>query len=96
MVPCIGGTLDEYMEGWVELSAPVPVDTQFRIAVGYLEGPNGNCNNVQYLQDLYVTISAGEMYGLLTCNNGAPFISSSGATICYDNVQLVESPYPQC
>ena len=94
MVPCIGGTLDDYMEGWVDLSAPTPTDATFRLVVGWLEGPNGNCSNVQLTQDLYVDIEAGESSGLLTCNNGAPFISSSGATIC--SVQLVESPYPEC
>ena len=94
MAPCIGGTLDEYMEGWVDLSAPTPTDVTFRLVVGWLEGLNGNCSNVQYIQDLYVDIEAGQSYGLLTCNNGAPFISSSGATIC--SVQLIETPYPEC
>ena len=94
MAPCIGGTLDDYMEGWVDLSAPTPIAATFRLVVGWLEGPNGNCNNVQNIQDLYVDIEAGESYGLLTCDNGAPFISASGATIC--SVQLVESPYPDC
>jgi hypothetical protein len=94
MAPCIGGTLDEYMEGWVDLSAPTPTAATFRLVVGWVEGLNGNCSNVQYIQDLYVDIEAGESSGLLTCNNGAPFISVSGATIC--SVQLVETPYPEC
>ena len=93
MAPCIGGTVDEYMEGYVNLSAPVPQDTQFTLLVGWLEGPNGNCNNSQYFQVLYVNVEAGQSDGLLTCPY-APFISSSGATIC--SVQLFESPYPEC
>ena len=93
MAPCIGGTVDEYMEGYVNLSGVVSQDTTFTLIVGWLEGPNGNCDNPQYFQILNVTVEAGQSDGLLTCPY-APFISSSGATIC--DVSLFDSPYPEC
>lgn len=94
MVPCIGGTVDEYMEGYVYLENPVTVDTVFQITVNYIPGTvSGNCSNPNSQQDLYVTVLAGQDQGLLTCPE-APFINSNGATIC--SSELSYSPYPQC
>lgn len=94
MVPCIGGTVDEYMEGYVYLDNPVTVDTEFVIIANYIPGTTvGNCSNPTQQQYLYVTVPAGENQGLLTCPQ-APFINSNGATIC--SSELYESPIPLC
>ena len=94
MAPCIGGTLDEYMEGYVNLSSPAPAEAIFTLRVGYIpDTVYGNCNNVLTYEDLTVTVAAGDTDGLLTCPY-APFISSSGATIC--TVELYDGPYSEC
>lgn len=94
MAPCIGGTLDEFMEGYVQLSGPAPSDLTFTIEVGYGEGTNFNCANQQVFEQLFVNIEAGQDFGILDCSNGAPFISFQGATIC--TATLSNSPLPLC
>jgi hypothetical protein len=94
MAPCIGGTLDEYMEGSIELSAVTPVEATFELLVGYIDGtPSGNCGNPLVYETLTVTVEAGQSSGLLTCPY-APFINSNGATIC--TVDFVTGDYPIC
>ena len=94
MVPCIGGTVDDHMEGYIVLNNQVTVDTEFAIIANFISGtPSGNCNNPTQQQYLYVTVPAGENQGLLTCPQ-APFINSNGATIC--SVELYDSPIPLC
>ena len=94
MAPCIGGTVDDYMEGYVDLSDITPVEAQFTLRVYYIPGTtSGNCNNVQDEIDLNVIVEAGEQYGLLTCPQ-APFIDFNGATIC--SVEFVFGDYPLC
>jgi hypothetical protein len=94
MVPCIGGTLDEYMEGSIELSAVTPAAATFELLVGYIDGtPSGNCGNPLVYETLTVTVEAGQSSGLLTCPY-APFINSNGATIC--TVDFVTGDYPIC
>lgn len=94
MAPCIGGTLDEYMEGSIELSAVTPVEATFQLSVGYIDGtPSGNCNNTLVYETLTVTVEAGQSSGLLTCPY-APFINSNGATIC--TVEYLTGDYPLC
>jgi len=93
MTSCFGGGNDEYMEGFVELSEPTPVDAEFTITVGYYDGQLGNCNDPQNTQQLIVTVFAGDTVGVLDCTNGAPFINSNGATICQ---QSISGPYPEC
>ena len=94
MVPCIGGTLDDYMEGYVNLSDITPILAQFILRVDYIAGtPSGDCNNPTQQIDLDVEVAAGQSQGLLTCPQ-APFIDSKGATIC--SVQLISGTYPEC
>jgi hypothetical protein len=82
MVNCIGGSVDEYMEGSVTLSGPAPSNLQFTLTVGYISGTtNGVCTNLNDFIDLIVTVNAGDTFGILTCPL-APFIDSNGATIC--------------
>jgi hypothetical protein len=95
MAPCIGGTVDEYMEGFVNLSAITPTDAEFTIDVAYIPGSNiADCNNQNDFITLSVTVPAGTDNGLLNCDNGAPFIDFDGATICSSS--LADGPYPLC
>ena len=94
MVPCIGGTVDDYMEAYIVLDNPVTVETIFEILVNYISGtPSGNCSNPTSQQTMFVTVLAGENQGQVTCPQ-AVFINSNGATIC--TVELVNSPYNVC
>ena len=94
MAPCVGGSADDYMEGYIDLSGVTPVDAYFTIKVNYIPGsPTANCANLQSEIDLTVTVYAGESQGLLTCPQ-APFIDFNGATIC--STQVIDGPYPLC
>ena len=94
MVPCIGGTLDDYMEAEVTLQNNVSVDTTFTMRVYYIPGtPLGNCNNTQSTIDIDVTVPAGQNTYLVTCGE-APFIDEGGATIC--SFELIDPPFPLC
>ena len=94
MVQCNGGALDEYMEGYVELSDSPPISAYFTLRVDYIPGTtSGDCNNPTQQIDLDVEVVAGQSQGLLTCPQ-APFINSGGATIC--SVQLISGTYPEC
>jgi len=94
MAPCIGGSADDYMEGFVNLDSITPVDAVFEILVGYIPGTQiGNCNNQNDFVSLFVTVEAGNSNGLLTCPN-APFIDFNSATIC--STTLVSGPYNEC
>ena len=94
MAPCIGGSADDYMEGYIDLSGITPVDAIFTIKVNYIPGSTtANCSNLQNEIDLTVTVYAGESQGLLTCPQ-APFIDFNGATIC--SSQVIDGPYPLC
>jgi hypothetical protein len=94
MVPCIGGSADDYMEGFVNLDSITPVEAVFEILVGYIPGTQiGNCNNQNDFVSLFVTVEAGNSNGLLTCPN-APFIDFNSATIC--STTLVSGPYNEC
>lgn len=94
MIPCIEKDMDDHMQGFVNLSGPAPSDLTFNITVGYGEGPNFNCASQDIIEQLFVNIAAGQDFGILDCSNGAPFISSQGATIC--TVTLSNSPLPFC
>lgn len=94
MTPCFGGTADEYMEGFVDLSAPTPTDAVFTLEVGYIAGSNiADCSGPNDFINLVVTVFAGDSQGLLTCND-APFIDFDGATIC--SVVITDGPYIEC
>lgn len=95
MAPCFGGSLDDYMEGFVYLNLAVEVDTDFTIRVEYIPGtPFGDCNTtIPNTIDLTVTVLAGNFSGVLTCPD-APFIDFGGATIC--SSELIDSPFPEC
>ena len=94
MAPCTGGTVDDYMEGYVDLSGVTPVLAQFTIKVFYIPGsPAANCNNPQNEIELHVEVEAGQSQGVLTCPQ-APFIDFNGATIC--SSQFIDGPYPLC
>jgi hypothetical protein len=95
MAPCIGGTADDHMEAYVELSEVTTVDAVFSLEIGYIPGsPSGICSNVNDFINLSVTVLAGTSSGLLNCDNGAPFIDSGGAFIC--SVTISDGPYPTC
>ena len=94
MVPCFGGTVDDYMEAEVTLQNNVSVDTTFTMRVYYIPGtPLGNCNNTQSTIDIDVTVPAGQNTYLVTCGE-APFIDEGGATIC--SFELIDPPFPLC
>ena len=94
MVPCFGGTVDDYMEAEVTLQNNVSVDTTFTMRVYYIPGtPFGNCNNTQSTIDIDVTVPAGQNTYLVTCGE-APFIDAGGATIC--SFELINPPFPLC
>jgi hypothetical protein len=95
MAPCIGGTVDDHMEGYIDLSNITPTLAQFTLTVNYIAGTTiGNCSNATQQINLFVEVEAGQSQGLLTCDNGAPFIDFNGATIC--SVQFTSGDYPEC
>lgn len=95
MTPCFGGTVDNYMEGFVELNDTTSINLPFTIEVAYIPGgSNLNCNSLPLsYTELDVEVLAGQTYGLLTCPV-SPFIDDDGATIC--GTILVDSPLPIC
>ena len=80
--PCIGGTIDDFLGGQINLSGPVTVNTDFTIEVEYTT-TGVSCNPSTNLRTtIYGTVLAGFATATIDpCVAGGQYIPSGG-TVC--------------